>query len=69
MKKGAGPYKKMKDEAKAASGNMRALFSFLGGHVHPITYEDSGIESWKDLRGKRVLLAHLQGHFLARPLV
>lgn len=63
MKKGAGPYKKMKDKAIDASGNMRALFSFLGGHVHPITYADSGIESWEDLRGKRVFVGPPAGSF------
>ena len=68
MKKGAGPYKKMKEEAKAASGNACA-FLFLGRHVHPITYQDSGIESWKICAASAYLLAHLPVHFLAKLLV
>lgn len=56
MIKGVGPYKKLADEAVEASGNIRALFSFLGGHYHPLTYVDSGIESWEDIKGKRVFV-------------
>lgn len=63
MSKGTGPYKKLKEQAVEASGNMRALFSFLGGHVHAITYEDSGIETWEDLRGKRVFVGPPAGSF------
>lgn len=42
--------------ALAASGNIRSLFSFLGGHIHPLTHADSDIEKWEDIRGKRVFL-------------
>lgn len=56
MTKGVGPYKKLKEQAIEASGEMRALFSFLGGHYHPMTYADSGIESWDDIKGKRVFV-------------
>lgn len=63
MVKGKGPYKKLADQAVEASGNMRALFSFLGGHVHPMTYADSGIETWEDLRGKRVFVGPPAGSF------
>lgn len=63
MIKGAGPYKKLADQAVAAADNMRALFSFLGGHVHVLTYEDSGVESWDDLRGKRVFVGPPAGSF------
>lgn len=63
MTKGTGPYKKLADQAVEASGNMRSLFSFLGGHVHAMTYEDSGIESWDDLRGKRVFVGPPAGSF------
>lgn len=37
MTQGKGPYKKLADKAVAASGDMRSLFSFLGGHVHAMT--------------------------------
>lgn len=63
MVKGAGPYKKLAEQAVEASGNMRALFSFLGGHVHAMTYENSGIETWEDLRGKRVFVGPPAGSF------
>lgn len=63
MVKGTGPYKKLADQAVEASGNMRALFSFLGGHVHAMTYADSGIETWEDLRGKRVFVGPPAGSF------
>ena len=56
MKKGFGPYKKLKEEAVEASGDIRALFSFLGGHYHPLTYAGSGIEKWEDIKGKRVFV-------------
>lgn len=63
MVKGKGPYQKLADQAVEASGNMRALFSFLGGHVHAMTYENSGIETWEDLRGKRVFVGPPAGSF------
>ena len=66
MTKGVGPYQQMGDEAVTASKNVRALFSFLGGHVHAITYADSGIETWEDLRGKRVFLGPPAGSFGAQ---
>ena len=39
------------------------MFSFLGGHVHPLTYEDSGVSKWDDLRGKRVFVGPPAGTF------
>ena len=66
MTKGAGPYKQMGDKAVDASSNVRSLFAFLGGHVHAITYEDSGVESWEDLRGKRVFVGPPAGSFSAQ---
>ncbi|MEM1298145.1 MAG: TAXI family TRAP transporter solute-binding subunit [Pseudomonadota bacterium] len=63
MSKGTGPYKKLKDKAVEASGNMRSLFAFLGGHAHVMTYEDSGITKWEDLRGKRVFVGPPAGSF------
>ena len=56
MRVGKGPYKDLGQEAIDASENIRALFSFLGGHIHVMTYEDSGIESWEDIKGKRVFV-------------
>ena len=56
MEVGKGPYKDLGQEAIDASTNIRSLFSFLGGHIHVMTYEDSGIDSWDDLKGKRVFV-------------
>ena len=63
MTQGKGPYKKLGEEAVEGSKNIRSLFAFLGGHVHVITYADSGIESWEDLRGKRVFVGPPAGSF------
>lgn len=61
MTKGRGPYKKLGDKAKKASKNVRSLFAFLGGHFHPITYADSGINSFKDIKGKTVFVGPPSG--------
>ncbi|WP_298491801.1 hypothetical protein [uncultured Maritimibacter sp.] len=45
MQTGTGPYGELGQEAIDASANIRSLFAFLGGHVHAITYADSGIET------------------------
>lgn len=54
MKRGVGPYEKTAEQAQAFAGNMRMLFTFPGGSFHPIVWADSGIESWDDIKGKRV---------------
>ncbi|WP_114966437.1 TAXI family TRAP transporter solute-binding subunit [Alkalilacustris brevis] len=56
MTQGTGPYAQMSDEAIEAAGNIRALFAFLGGHIHPITRADSGIETFDDVAGRRVFV-------------
>ncbi|MEM6495806.1 MAG: TAXI family TRAP transporter solute-binding subunit [Pseudomonadota bacterium] len=66
MTLGTGPYRELGADAIAASENIRSLFAFLGGHVHPITYSDSGIESWEDLRGQRVFVGPPAGSFSAQ---
>lgn len=63
MQKGKGPYKKLGDEAIAVSANVRSLFSFLGGHVHVIVDAESDIQSWDDLRGKRIFIGPPAGSF------
>ena len=63
MQVGKGPYKKLADEAIAASANIRSLFSYIGGHVHVIVDADSDIKSWDDLRGKRVYIGPPAGSF------
>lgn len=66
MQAGKVPYADLGQEAIDASANVRSLFSFLGGHVHAITYADSEIETWDDLRGKRVFVGPPAGSFSAQ---
>ena len=68
MEKGVGPYKQLGEEAIEASKNVRSLFAFLGGHVHVITAEDSGITTWDDIRGKRVFVGPPAGSFSAQTI-
>lgn len=56
MQRGVGPYKSSADQAKAFSEDVRALFAFQGSTMHPIVWADSGIESWEDLKGKRIFV-------------
>ena len=46
-------YKKIKD-APALSKNLRAILGFKAGAYHPVTLAGSGIEDWKDLKGKTI---------------
>ncbi len=68
MRVGKGPYKDLGQEAIDASGNIRSLFSFLGGHIHVMTYEDSGVESWEDIKGKRVFVGPPAGSASAQTM-
>lgn len=56
MRKGSGPYAALGEQAIEASGNVRSLFAFRGGHIHPIAFTSSGIASWEDVRGRRVFV-------------
>ncbi|WP_299816800.1 TAXI family TRAP transporter solute-binding subunit [uncultured Roseibium sp.] len=56
MQHAAGPYKKAGDSAKEAAANIRSLFPFAGGVFHPIVWADSGIDSWDDMKGKRIFI-------------
>ncbi|MCT7374054.1 TAXI family TRAP transporter solute-binding subunit [Chelativorans salis] len=56
MSRGVGPYKDSADQAKATAAELRSLFPFAGGVFHPIVWADSGIETWEDMRGKRIFI-------------
>lgn len=56
MQRGVGPYAATADQAKKLSENIRALFAFQGSTMHPTVWADSGIESWEDVKGKRVYI-------------
>ena len=68
MQVGKGPFNKLGEEAIEASKNLRSLFSFLGGHIHVMTYADSGIESWDQLKGKRVFVGPPAGSASAQTM-
>jgi uncharacterized protein len=53
---GAGPYAQMGDKAKALAENVRSLFAFTASVYHPIVWADGGINSWADIKGKRVFI-------------
>jgi uncharacterized protein len=53
---GTGPYAQMADKAKGMVGNVRALFAFTASTYHPIVWADGGINSWADIKGKRVFI-------------
>jgi|TARA_B100000315_G_scaffold162388_1_gene150814 hypothetical protein len=55
MTKNLAMYKKMKDAPKLAK-NLRAIFNFPIGVYHVVVYEDSGIKSLADVKGKKVYL-------------
>ena len=42
------------DAAPELSKNLRAIVGFKAGAYHPVTLAGSGIESWKDVKGKTV---------------
>lgn len=56
MKKGTGPYAQQGEKAAELHKNLRALFGFPGGTFHVVVWADSGIETWKDIAGKRVYI-------------
>ena len=45
-----GPFKKLKDGAKRVT-KMNQLFSYPIGFYHPVVYADSGIKTFKDIKG------------------
>lgn len=56
MQRGVGPYANMADQAKEMSKNVRSITGLPGSTYHAITWERDGIESWDDIRGKRVFV-------------
>lgn len=56
MTRGVGPYSELGEQAIELSGNLRSLFGFTGGALHPIVRADSGIETWEDIAGQRIYI-------------
>ncbi len=61
MQKGIAMYKRMGERARKASKNLRAMFAYPAGMYMPIVFADSGIKSWKDFKGKRILTGPAAG--------
>ena len=53
MTRGIAMYKTMK-EAPELAKNLRGLFNFRIGSYHVMTYADSGIKTYTDMKGKKV---------------
>lgn len=53
--------KKLHKEAVAAAKNVRALFGFQGVVFHAVTFDVDGIETWHDIKGKRVFVGPPSG--------
>ena len=54
LQTGTGPYQDISDQAKAASEEIRSLIEFGAAAMQMVTWEETGITSYEDLRGKRV---------------
>ena len=53
--KGKGPYAKLGAEKGAAlAANVVALWGFSASNYHPIAWADGPIQTWADIKGKRV---------------
>jgi len=50
-----GPFKKIKDGSERVE-KLAGLFSYPIGYYHPVVYENSGIKSFNDIKGKAVFL-------------
>lgn len=45
-----------KEQGAELAANVRAIVGFSAGVYHAITYEDSGIQDWNDLKGRIVFV-------------
>ena len=56
LRKGIRMYKKAPDVARKAAANIRLIASYGAGVRHYLVWADSGIETFDDLKGKRVFV-------------
>ena len=56
MRGGRGPYRseKMKEVARKGSTNIRSVMGYNASLFHGVTFENTGIKNWKEIKGKRV---------------
>lgn len=53
MQQGKSPYARV-DNAAEASANLRGLFGFAHGYMHAVVWADSGINTFADIKGRKV---------------
>ncbi len=63
LKNGQRMYKKLKKKANKAYNSMAAIFGFPASAIHIIAWEDSGIKTLADIKGKRVYMGPPAGGF------
>lgn len=62
LQSGKGPYKKLEEDQRTQlKSGLRAIFGFNAGYYTFVTFADSGITSWDDLKGKKVLVGPPSG--------
>lgn len=61
MRNGTRFYKANPEAAKKAINNLRLILAYGAGVRHYMVWEDSGIKTWADLKGKRVFVGPPRG--------
>lgn len=61
MHKGTRFYKANPETAKKAIDNIRLILAYGSGVRHYMVWEDSGIKTWADIKGKRVFVGPPRG--------
>ena len=63
LKGGKRMYKKLPKKASKAYNSMAAIFGFPASAIHIIAWQDSGIKTLADIKGKRVYMGPPAGGF------
>ena len=51
---GKGPYAQLGDKSKALADNVRSLWAFSASTWHAIAWADGKVQTWADIKGRRV---------------
>jgi len=69
MERGLSMFRKLGAvEGKKLASKLRAITTFNAGSYHAVVRVDSGIESWQDIKGKRVFVGPEAGGASIQPL-
>lgn len=52
--RGAGPYKDLGEQGASMAANVQALIGFQPGLFVPIVFEDNEVQTWEDMKGKKI---------------